>query len=151
VTEPVYFEEVALGEVLEGGYKFVDRREIMRFAKAYDPQPFHLDEAAARQSIFGGLIASGWHTLAMMMRMMVDTSRGRLGALGSPGCEDIRWLQPVRPNDVLSFRSECIEKTPSRSKPDRGIVKFQVAVFNQRGEAVMGVTTIAMYPRRPGS
>src|SRR5437773_7541979 len=114
-----YLEDFEVGETLELGSCHVTREEILEFARRYDPQPFHLDEAAARQSIFGGLIASGWHTLAMMMRMMVDTNQGRLGALGSPGCEDIRWLQPVRPNDVLSYRSICVEKTPSRSKPDR--------------------------------
>lgn len=144
-----YFEDIPLGQVAAGGYKYVDRREIVRFATLYDPQPFHLDEAAARQSIFGGLIASGWHTLAMMMRMLVDHHAGRLAGLGSPGCEDIRWLQPVRPGDTLRFRSECIEKTPSSSKPDRGIVKLRVTVLNQRDEPVMTVVTIGMHRRRP--
>jgi acyl dehydratase len=81
--------------------------------------------------------------------MLVDHAQGRLAGMGSPGCEDIRWLQPVRPGDILQFRSECIEKTPSRSKPDRGIAKFKVTVLNQRDEPVMTVTTIGMYPRRP--
>jgi acyl dehydratase len=144
-----YFEDIAIGQTAEGGYKFVDRGEIVRFATLYDPQPFHLDEAAAKASIFGGLIASGWHTLAMMMRMLVDHHQGRLAGLGSPGCEDIRWLQPVRPGDVLGFRSECIEKTPSRTKPDRGVVKYRVTVLNLRQEPVMTVVTIGMHQRRP--
>jgi acyl dehydratase len=143
-----YFEDIAVGHIAEGGYKYVDRREIVRFATLYDPQPFHIDEKAAMASIFGGLIASGWHTLAMMMRMLVDHQQGRLAGLGSPGCEQIRWLQPVRPGDVLSFRSECIAKTPSQSKPDRGIVKYRVTVLNQRREPVMTVVTIGMHQRR---
>ena len=142
------FEDIEIGQVTEGGYKFVDRREVIRFATLYDPQPFHIDEAAAKASIFGGLIASGWHTLGMMMRMLVDHAQGRLAGMGSPGCEDIRWLQPVRPGDILHFRSECIEKTASRSKPDRGVAKFKVTVMNQRDEPVMTVTTIGMYRRR---
>ena len=145
----MYLEDLEIGQVTEGGYKFVDRREVIRFATLYDPQPFHIDEAAAKASIFGGLIASGWHTLAMMMRMLVDESRGQLTPMGSPGCENIRWLQPVRPGDVLHFRSECTETTPSRSKPDRGVAKFKVTVLNQHDEPVMTVTTIGMYARRP--
>jgi len=144
-----FFEDHAVGQATEGGYKYVDKREIVRFATLYDPQPFHLDEAAAKQSIFGGLVASGWHTLAMMMRMLVDHHGGRLAGLGSPGCEQIRWLQPVRPGDILRFRSECIETAASRSKPDRGIVKTRVTVLNQRGEPVMTVVTIGMHRRRP--
>ena len=145
----IHLEDIEIGQVVSGGRKLVERDEIVRFATLYDPQPFHLDEAAAQASIFGGLIASGWHTLAMMMRMLVDASAQQLTPLGSPGCENIRWLQPVRPGDLLHFRSVCVEKTPSRSKPDRGIAKFQVTVLNQRGEPVMTVVTIGMYLRRP--
>jgi len=148
-ADQVYFEDIAVGQVTEGGYKFVDRREVIRFATLYDPQPFHLSEDAGRQSIFGGLIASGWHTLGMMMRMLVDANAGRLAGMGSPGCEKIRWLQPVRPGDTLRFRSECIETKASASKPDRGVAKFQVTVLNQRDEPVMTVVTIGMYRRRP--
>ena len=143
-----FFEDHAVGQVTAGGYKYVDKHEIVRFATRYDPQPFHLDEAAAKHSIFGGLIASGWHTLAMMMRMLVDHHRGRLAGLGSPGCEQIRWLQPVRPGDTLRFSAECIETTPSKSKPDRGIVKSRITVLNQRDEPVMTVVTIGMHRRR---
>jgi len=145
----MYLEDIQVGQMTQGGYKFVDRREVIRFATLYDPQPFHIDEAAAEASIFGGLIASGWHTLGMMMRMLVDHAEGRLAGMGSPGCEDIRWLKPVRPGDILRFRSECVEVTPSRSKPDRGVAKFKVTVLNQRDEPVMTVTTIGMYRRRP--
>lgn len=145
----MYLEDMEIGQVTEGGYKYVDRREVIRFATLYDSRPFHIDQAAAEASIFGGLIASGWHTLGMMMRMLVDHAQGRLAGMGSPGCEDIRWLKPVRPGDILHFRSECIEVTRSRSKPDRGIARFKVTVLNQRDEPVMTVITIGMYRRRP--
>jgi acyl dehydratase len=142
------FEDFEIGQTHAGGYKLVDRREIVRFATLYDPQAFHLDEAAAKHSIFGGLVASGWHTLGMMMRMLVDATQGGMAAFGSPGCEQIRWLQPVRPGDRLHFRAECIEKIASRSKPDRGIVKQRVTVLNQRDEPVMTVITLGMHRSR---
>ena len=122
------------------------------FAHDFDDQPFHTDPKAAKDSIFGGLIASGWHTAAMMMRMVVDNGRAetsRAAILASPGFDDLEWLLPVRPGDVLSVRSELIEVTPSRSKPDRGSIKARIEVMNQNGDVVMRVISLAVVARRP--
>ena len=144
-----YFEDLQIGGVRETGTHTMDKAEIIAFAKEFDPQPFHIDEEAAKQSIYGGLIASGWHTAACTMRLLVDSIAGRTASLGSPGFDNLRWLKPVRPGDTLRARSTCIEKIESRSKPDIGICKFNIEVFNQAGDLVMSLTSIAMYRRRP--
>ncbi|MCW5752549.1 MAG: MaoC family dehydratase [Alphaproteobacteria bacterium] len=143
-----YFEDIPVGLVRETGSHTMDREEILAFAQEFDPQPFHIDEEAARQSIYGGLIASGWHTAAAMMRLIVDGFVGDTASLGSPGFDNLRWLRPVRPGDTIRVRSTCVESIPSRSKPI-GICKFQTEVFNQHSETVMTVLTIGMYRRRP--
>jgi len=117
-----YFEEVVVGTVLEFGSKTVTKDEIMDFAKKYDPQPFHIDEDAANDSIYGGLIASGWHTGSMAMRMMVDHMVNQRAGLGSPGWDNLKWLKPVRPGDTLRVRNEVVDKKRSKSRPQMGTV-----------------------------
>jgi len=144
-----YFEDVEIGTGRETASRTLSKDEIIEFAREFDPQPFHLDEAAAKQSLYGGLIASGWHTASVMMRLLVDTFVGRTASIGSPGFDNLRWLKPVRPGDTIRARSVCIEKTPSKSRPDLGSVKFHTEVFNQRDEVVMSLTSIGLYLKRP--
>ena len=144
-----YFEDVQVGERTNLGTHTVTEEEILAFARRYDPQPFHVDPEAAKQSIFGGLIASGWHTCAIMMRMTVEAGRkNRTVTTGSPGVDSCRWLKPVRPGDTLAGRAEVLEAWPSRSKPI-GFVRSRVEMLNQRGEIVLSLVGIAMYRRRP--
>lgn len=133
-----YFEDIIVGVSKTFGQYAVTREEVMRFAKDYDPQPFHLDDAAAAQTHFGRLSASGWHTCAMTMRMMVDDMKLRQQAgLGSPGVDHLRWVKPVYPGDTLSCRSEILEKRRSNSRPEMGIFKSKNQTFNQHGEVVL--------------
>ncbi|MBJ6764781.1 MaoC family dehydratase [Myxococcaceae bacterium JPH2] len=144
-----YFEDFEVGEVSECGPHVVTREEILAFAKQFDPQPFHVDDEAARQSIFGGIIASGWHTAAICHRLVVEGLLGKAASMGSPGVDELRWLKPVRPGDALSVRVELLEAIPSRSKPDRGSFKFRFTVSNQKGEVVMTEIANALFARRP--
>lgn len=145
-----YFDDFAAGASLDLGSKTVSEEEILRFAEEFDPQPFHVDQAAAAESIFGGLIASGWHTCALTMRLLVDGLLRKSASLGSPGVEQIRWVQPVRPGDTLHARVTVLESRPSQSKPDRGTLKIRTEVTNQRGELVMWMENFGMFGRRPG-
>lgn len=147
----IYFEDLEVGQVHEFGAYAVTKEEVVAFARQFDPQGFHIDEAAAQQSIFGGLIASGWHTAAMMMRMICDHRLDQDATLGAIGFDELRWLKPVRPGDVLSCRSVVREKLPSKSKPDRGTAKVENSVLNQNGELVMTLTSLVLYRRRPTS
>ncbi len=117
-----YFEDYVVGTVHEFGSVTVEEAEVIAFAQRFDPQPFHIDAMAAKQSVFGGLIASGWHTAAMMMGMIVEHYLAQSASLGSPGIDELRWLKPVRPGDTLTARVTVLETRRSRSKPDRGIV-----------------------------
>ena len=146
--EWVYFEDIAVGQVREYGGRTVSREEIVRFAREFDPQHIHLDDGAGGTTVFGGLIASGWHTTALLMRMMVDEFLGTSAAITSPGAEHIRWLIAVKPGDRLWVRSEVLETAPSKSKPDRGRVKMEHRVSNQRGEVVMTVVALGYFRRR---
>ncbi|MFL6664138.1 MAG: MaoC family dehydratase, partial [Rhizobacter sp.] len=140
------------GQVHEFGGVEVKRDDIVRFASEFDPQPFHVDDAAARGTMFGGLIASGWHTAAMSMRMMCDGYLLRAASLGSPGIESLKWLQPVRPGDTLRVRLTVLEARPLKSKPGVGLVKSRHQVLNQRGEVVMEMQGYGMFGmRRPAS
>jgi acyl dehydratase len=130
------FEDNVPGSVYELGSITVDENEIIEFAKRYDPQVFHTDPEAAKKTSFGGLVASGWHTAAMAMRIIVDHRLSHLANVGSPGVDELRWLKPVRPGDVLSVRVTILEARRSRSKPDRGVVRGLVEVMNQSGEVV---------------
>lgn len=143
-----YLEDIETGKKLRFGRYEVTRDEVIDFASKYDPQPFHLDDEAAKHSMFGKLAASGWHTCAMMMRMLVD-NLGEGGSLGGIGMDELRWLKPVYPGDVLSCESEVVEAVASKSKPDRGVVKTRLTVLNQNDEPVMVSTNIALQPRRP--
>jgi acyl dehydratase len=144
-----YWEDFKVGEVIELGSCAITEAEVLAFARKYDPQPFHTDPEAARRSIFGGLIASGWHTCALLMRLSVETSRREdAAATGSPGLDSCRWLRPVRPGDVVSGRTEVLETWPSRSKPI-GFVRRRNELINQHGDVVVSV--VGMYQRRPAA
>ncbi len=146
----LYFEDFAPGQVLESGSHTVTLEEILAFARQFDPQPIHVDETAARRSPYGGIIASGWHTAALCMRMVVDSALvGETGSLGSPGVDELRWLRPVRPGDTLRVLIEVLEVRPSRSKPDRGLVRLRYTVRNQHGEDAMTVVAMGIMQRRP--
>lgn len=134
----LYYEDIVVGSVQRFGSKPVTRAEVIDFASQYDPQPFHLDDAAAAETHFGRLSASGWHTCAMVMRMMVDNMKiHEQAGLGSPGVEDLRWIRPVYPGDTLRCESEVLEKRRSASRPEMGLFKSQLTVFNQHDEPVM--------------
>lgn len=141
-------------EDLEVGLRFGSRShtlevgQIVEFADAFDPQPFHLDDEAAKATLFGGLAASGWHTAAITMRLLVEGGAPIAGGIIGAGAE-IAWPQPTRPGDVLNVESEIVEVTPSRSKPDRGIVTIRSETRNQRGETVQVMTSRLVVPRRP--
>jgi len=124
------------------------RESIMEFARRYDPQPFHVDEEAAKQSTYGGLIASGWHTVSLAMRMICDAYLLDAASLGSPGVNEVRWLKPVRPGDAIRLRMTVLEAKPSKSKPDRGTVLHRWEVFNQKDETVMTMEGYGMFRRR---
>jgi acyl dehydratase len=144
-----YFEDYELGSSAEFGAVEVSADEIVGFARRYDPQPFHLD-GADESSPYGGLIASGWHTASMAMRVMVDEVIDGETSLGSPGLGPIRWPLPVRPGDVLRVRVNVVAVKPSSKKPDRGAVTFRVEAFNQNDEIVMVVEDwIGIVKRRP--
>lgn len=144
-----YFDDLVPGSVLELGQRTVSEQEILDFARQFDPQPFHIDQEAAKASIFGGLIASGWHTCSMMMRLVVDGFLSEAASMGSPGVEEIRWILPVRPGDVLSVSVETLESHPSTSKPDRGVTLSVWRAVNQHGQLVATVTGKGMFGRRP--
>jgi acyl dehydratase len=135
--EDRYLEDYIAGAVHEFGSIEVEEGEIIAFAQRFDPQPFHTDPRAAEQSVFGGLIASGWFTSSLMMRLFVDHYLSRVASLSSPGVDELRWLKPVRPGDVLSLRVTVMEVKRSRSKPDRGVLRSYIEVLNQRHEVVM--------------
>jgi acyl dehydratase len=143
-----YFEDFAAGQVVELGSHAVTEEEILDFARRFDPQPFHVDPDAARESVFGGLIASGWHTGAMWMRLYVDSLLGTASAQGSPGIEELRWLAPVRPGDTLSGRLTVLETTPSERRPDRGTIRIRGEVVNQDGVVVMSMVSRGHFGRR---
>ncbi|GAB4240149.1 MAG: MaoC family dehydratase [Methyloligellaceae bacterium] len=150
-TQPVYWEDFEPGRTVALGERRVTRQEIIAFAAEFDPQPIHLDENAARNSILGGLSASGWHSCALLMRMICDAYLVKAASLGSPGLDEIRFAAPVRPDDVLRARFTCLEKRPSNSRPDTGICKISYEVFNQHDELVLSWTCTQFFGRRsPG-
>jgi len=147
--EERYFEDYVPGSVYEYGTVTVEESEIIDFAKKFDPQFFHTDPEAAASGPFGGLIASGWHTGSLMMRLLVDHFVSKVASLGSPGIDELRWLRPVRPRDTLRLRVSILEANRSRSKPDRGIVRTLVEILNQNGEVVMSLKAVNMMLCRP--
>jgi len=137
-----YFEDYVPGATYEVGSVSVDQASIVAFAKEFDPQPFHVDPVAAAAGPYGGLIASGWHTAALVMRVLVRNYLSAESSLGSPGMDEIRWLYPVRPGDTLRVRATVTEARRSLSKPDRGIVKTLIEAVDQDGQTVMRATGI---------
>lgn len=146
---PRYFEDYEIGQRFPLGSTSFTEEEIVSFGTAYDPQPFHVDSAAARNSLYGGVITSGWHIAAKLMRLFVDNYIDPRTALGSPGVDEVRWLKPVRPGDTLTAYVECAGKTPSRSKPTLGVINEHWHVTNQNDELVMTLKGINMVRRRP--
>ncbi|MGD0562057.1 MAG: MaoC family dehydratase [Roseiarcus sp.] len=144
----LYFEDFAPGEIVEYGDTPVTAEAIVEFAREFDPQPFHLDAEAARESVVGGLIASGWHTAAMLMRMNCDGFLNRSASQGGPGVEELVWLKPVRPGDRLRARRTTLSARASRSRPNVGLVEFLFEVLNQNAEIVMTQKNVAFILRR---
>jgi len=147
----VAFEDFEVGRVTACGPRTVTADEIVAFATQFDPQPFHVDEEAGKRSIYGGLIASGWHTTAMAMRMVCDAYLLGSTSAGSPGVDELRWLQPVRAGDTIRVDIVTVETRPSRSKPDRGIVVSEWRVYNQHDTLVMTMRGMGMFLRRQAS
>ncbi len=144
----LHCEDFPVGEVIVFGDRIVTQEEIIAFAREWDPQPFHLDAEAAKDSQIGELIASGWHTGSLVMRMMCDAYLLRAASEGAPGIDEMRWLKPVRPGDRLSVRRTTLSARASRSRPHIGIVDFQFEAMNQTGETVMLLKSAAFIRRR---
>ncbi len=145
-----YFDDLAVGDETVFGHYDVTREEVIEFARKYDPQPFHLSDEAAAKTHFGRIAASGWHTCAMTMAVIARyVVKDRQAGLGSPGVDELRWLKPVYPGDRLTVRASIVEKTPSRSKPQIGVIRSRTTVSNQDGVDVMRFTSIVMMQRRP--
>lgn len=144
-----YFEDYVLGTSYECGSVTIDQASIIAFAKEFDPQPFHVDPPAAATGPFGGLIASGWHTAAVVMRLLVDNYLSAEASLGGAGVDEIRWPLPVRPGDTLRVRATVVEARRSLSKPDRGIIKTLAEAVNQDSRTVMRATAINFLLVRP--
>jgi acyl dehydratase len=143
-----YFEDFPAGLEIELGSVTLSTDEIIAFGRTYDPQPMHIDPAAAGESLFGGLIASGWQTASSFMRLLVDTVLFDSASLGSPGIDKLRWLQPVRPGETLHGRFTVLEARASRSRPDRGIVRGRGEMRTAAGEVVMDMESISLFSRR---
>jgi len=144
-----YFEDFSQGDTVELGQFSFTEADIIDFARKYDPQPMHLDPTAARDTIYGGLIASGWQTVTSYMRLLVDGMMADSDSKGSPGIDSLRWLKPVRPGDQLSARITVLEARAANSRPDWGIVRSRVEVSNQAGEIVMQLEAVNFFGRRP--
>ena len=149
-TDLIPFEQYQIGQTKEFGHYEVTEAEVIEFASKYDPQFFHLDAEAAKDSLFGALCASGWHTCAMTMAMMVENMEKTGRSLGGAGVDDLRWKRPVYPGDVLSVRSEVVGLHPSESRPEIGIVKSRINVLNQDGIVVMEFISNGIFPRKGG-
>ena len=144
-----FFEDFTKGDVAEYGPRAVTREEIVAFATEFDPQPIHLDEAAGRTSMLGGLAASGWHTCALAMRMMADGFLLDSASMGAPGVDEARWLAPLRPGDRITLRASVLDRRLSRSRQDMGFVTFRFDLINQTGATVMTMSSSLMLGRRP--
>jgi acyl dehydratase len=143
-----FYEDFHPGQTFEFGPTTVGEAEIVAFAREFDPQPFHVDAEAAASGPFGGLIASGWHTASLFMRMYVDAVLNDTASMGSPGVEELRWLVPVRPGDELRGRVTVLETTPSASRADRGTIRAQFELLNQRDEVAMRMVARGLFGRR---
>jgi acyl dehydratase len=145
-----YLEDFAVGQTFASGRLRVDAERIKDFAAEFDPQPFHLDEQAAQDTVFGGLAASGWHTAALTMRLLVESDFRPAGGILGAGFDEFRWPRPVRPGDELHLESEILAVRPSKSRPAQGLVKVRTTTFNQNGEPVQILVANLFVPRRPG-
>jgi acyl dehydratase len=146
-----YFEDFPLGETLELGSHQFTAESIVAFGTAFDPQVYHVDPERAKSSVWGGLIASGWQTASVYMRLLVDNLIGATESLGSPGLDSLKWLKPVRPGDTLRARITFLDGAPSRSRPDRGIIRSRGEMVNQQGDVVMQLEAVNFFARRPGA
>jgi acyl dehydratase len=144
-----YFEDFAVGEIIECGSRTVSAEEIKTFAEQFDPQPFHLDEAAAKKGMFGTIVGSGWHSVCICMRLTVDAVFNDTANMGSPGVEKIRFIRPLFPGDTVAARIEVLDSAPSRSKPDRGRLTFRFTLSNQKHETIMDFEGMTIFGRRP--
>lgn len=144
-----YLDDFAVGQTFGSGTLRVDADQIKSFAAAFDPQPFHLDDAAARDTVFRGLAASGWHTAALTMRLLVESELRPAGGILGAGFDEFRWPRPVRPGDELHLESEILEVRPSKSRPEQGLVKVRTTTFNQDGEPVQVLVANLLVLRRP--
>ena len=151
MTDGLYWEDVEVGQVVTSRSQVMTRDRIVAFAEEFDPQPQHLGEEAARASLFGELVASGWHTAGVTMRLQLEVMMGRFpgGSLGAQ-VDTLAWRRPVRPGDELRARVEVLAKRPSGSRPDRGLLTLKTVTLNQRDEAVQEMTASILAPRRPG-
>ena len=143
-----YWEDMHPGDVRDLGTISPTREEIIAFASQFDPQPFHLDDEAAKASVFGALCASGWHTCSMAMRLMVTNFLHQAASLGSPGLENVKWLKPVLPGDVLRLEHSIVETRPMSKRPDVGLVRTEWNMFNQHGDKVLHMEGWGMFRRR---
>ena len=143
-----FFEDFAAGQIFDLGAHTMTRDEIVDFARQFDPQPFHVDDEAAQKSPFGGLIASGWHTAAVFMRLYVDALLADAASMGSPGISELRWLAPVRPGDTLTGRFIVESVQPSSKRPDRGTVFFRSEMVTAEGTVVLSMTGRGYFARR---
>jgi acyl dehydratase len=143
-----YWDDFTPGWTYESSPRGLSAEEIVRFAREYDPQVYHTDPEGAQATPFGGLIASGWQTCGVMMRLMCDGYLTDSACVGSPGLDELRWLKPVRPGDALRLRSTVLEQTPSRKRPDRGTVKFRWEALNQNDEVVCAIVGRQLFRRR---
>ena len=148
-TPRLYWEDFPAGSVREFGNVTVTRESIIAFAREFDPQPFHVDEEAGKQSLFGGLCASGWHTCSLAMRMMCDDYLLDSASLGSPGLENLKWTKPVYPGDTLRVKLHVVDARPMASKPHVGLIRSRWEVMNQRSEVVLTMEGWGMFGRRP--
>jgi acyl dehydratase len=146
-----YLEDFTVGQTFGSGRVKVDTEQIKAFAAEFDPQPFHLDENAARETIFGGLAASGWHTAALTMRLLVESEIAPAGGIVGAGFDEFRWPRPVRPGDELRIESEVLEVRASKSRPHQGLIKVRTTTLNQRDEAVQVQIANLIVPRRPSA
>jgi acyl dehydratase len=144
-----YLDDFAVGQVFATGRLKIDADQIKAFAKQFDPQPFHLDEEAAKNSVFHGLAASGWHTAALTMRLMAEGEFKPAGGIIGVGFDELSWSRPVRPGDELYAKSEILEVRPSKSRPDRGLIRVRTTTYNQNDEAVQSFVGNLIVPRRP--
>lgn len=144
----LYWDDIRVGQFFEAGPRSIEQDEIIAFAEKYDPQYFHTDPDGAKQSQFGGLIASGWQTAAIGHKLMCEAFLDHIAGMGSPGLDQLRWLKPVRPGDALRIRVEIVDSWPSRSRQNMGMLRHKVELFNQNDERVYAMDSLGMFERR---